>query len=337
MKNRVHQFLELHKLETVPNLAGLLPHELASRYHALPVAEDGERITVAIANPDDKEAREAIHAVLGPSVFFVHADVKMIDRLLRTFWQKKDQSSLEFLYWNPKTSTSLEVKTYAERVAVLLGSHISLFETSAIGMPAFSSLFAEVERNSADIVILRGLEQSFLDWLIEEYLSDKSAKQLQTSILVVRQPRWPIENILLVLGDDSQDETAVNWTIRFASSTMSEVTILPVTLPMPIIYDQDLSMRCSIDAALTFDTKLGRKLRLSAQRLVSSGIYGVLHFRQEPPIWQIRFELFEKEYDLVIIDCGIPEMLWHSIMDEVVDPMFSWTDKPVLITQSAVD
>jgi hypothetical protein len=335
MKNREIQYLEFDKLETIPRVAGLLPCELASRYHALPVAGDGERITVAMANPDDKEGREAIFAVLGPSVCFVRADDKVIDRLLVKFWDMENERSLELLLWIPTNSSLNEVKTYSNDLAALLGAHISQFETPDKGTDSFIALSSEIEQINADIVITGELDQSLLEKLIEKPVKNKSAKRLPTSLLVVRQPSWPIKNILLVLRTDAQDEIAVDWTVCLARPTRAEVTILPLTLPLRDIDDQDLHMHCSIDTVLISDTEFGKKLRLAAQRLVSSEISGTLRLRQEPPTWQIRFELLENEYDLVIIDCGPPDMLWHSILCEVADPLLSWTDKPMLITKSA--
>jgi hypothetical protein len=335
MKNREIQYLEVNKLETIPKVAGLLPCELACRYHALPVAEDRGRITVAMADPDDKEAREAILAVLGHSVCFIRADDKVIDRLLVKFWEKGKKKSLELLLWIPTNSTFLEVKTYADNLAALLRAHLNQFESPDNTTNSFTALCAEIEQLKADTLILGELDQLLLKRLVEIPVRNKTAKQLPTSLMVVRKPRWPIKNILLVFRNDEPDEIALDWTVSLARLTQAAVTILPLTLPTPIIYDQNLRMRRSIDSVLTSDTKLGKKLRLTAQRLVSAKIYGILCLRQETPTLQIRFELLENEYDLVIIDCGFPDRLWHLIMGEVVNPVISWPDLPMLISKSS--
>lgn len=334
MKNQATQHLELDNLQANPRLAKLLPPDLACRCRALPVAEDGERITVAMADPDDKEAREAIFAVLGPSAYVVRADARIIDRLLAEFREMTINQSLELLLWAPAKAIPDEVETYAKDLATLLGAHLSMFETSCMGNEAFRALTSEIDHIKADIVILGEFEQSILERLIEGPPENKLAYQLPTSLLVVRRPRWPIKNILLILRNGVIDETAVDWTVCLARPSGADVTIVPLTIPLSAMYDQYSRMRCSIDTILTSDTKFG-KLRLVAQLFVDSEINGTLRLRQEPPIWQIRFELLENDYDLVVIDCNPPNKLWHWILGELVNPLLSWTVRPVLITKSS--
>lgn len=58
-------YLARDQQATEPDLAQRLPPHVAMRYHALPLAEDNGRITVAMADPDDADAREAIVAARG--------------------------------------------------------------------------------------------------------------------------------------------------------------------------------------------------------------------------------------------------------------------------------
>lgn len=334
MKNRETQYLDFNRLEAISRLAGLLPPDLACRYHALPVAEDGERITVAMADPGDKDAREAIMAVLGPSACFVRADAQVIDSLLAKFWEKASSPTSELLLWASTRAFADEIEAYAEDLATLLGAHLSRFETPKTGNEAYRVLASEVKRTKADIVILGSNEQATLNRLLEVRPEYTLADRLSTSLLVVRQPCWPIINVLLVLRNEGKEETAVDWTVRFAQPSCADVTVLPLTLPAPAMCDQDPRLSYSIDTLLTSDSKLGKKLRFVAQRLVDSEINGTLRLREEPPIWQIRFELLEKDYDLIVIDCKPRNRLCRWMLGELVNPLLSRTDIPVLITKT---
>jgi nucleotide-binding universal stress UspA family protein len=334
MKNRETQYLDFNRLEAISRLAGLLPPDLACRYHALPVAEDGERITVAMADPGDKDAREAIMAVLGPSACFVRADAQVIDSLLAKFWEKASSPTSELLLWASTRAFADEIEAYAEDLATLLGAHLSRFETPKTGNEAYRVLASEVKRTKADIVILGSNEQTTLNRLLEVRPEYTLADRLSTSLLVVRQPCWPIINVLLVLRNEGKEETAVDWTLRFAQPSCADVTVLPLTLPAPVMCDQDPRLSYSIDTLLTSDSKLGKKLRFVAQRLVDSEINGTLRLREEPPIWQIRFELLEKDYDLIVIDCKPRNRLCRWMLGELVNPLLSRTDIPVLITKT---
>ncbi len=334
MKNRETQYLDFNRLEAISKLAGLLPPDLACRYHALPVAEDGERITVAMADPGDKDAREAIMAVLGPSACFVRADAQVIDSLLAKFWEKASNPTSELLLWASTSAFADEIDAYAEDLATLLGAHLSRFETPKTGNEAYRVLASEVKRTKADIVILGSNEQTTLNRLLEVRPEYTLADRLSTSLLVVRQPCWPIINVLLVLRNEGKEETAVDWTVRFAQPSCADVTVLPLTIPAPAMCDQDPRLSYSIDTLLTSDSKLGKKLRFVAQRLVDSEINGTLRLREEPPIWQIRFELLEKDYDLIVIDCKPRNRLYRWVLGELVNPLLSRTDIPVLITKT---
>ena len=55
-------YLTLDKLAADPELSGRLPPDLAWRCHALPLAEDDGRVTVAMADPGGAEPREVVVA-----------------------------------------------------------------------------------------------------------------------------------------------------------------------------------------------------------------------------------------------------------------------------------
>ena len=57
--------LSLDTLELSPLLSRRLPVDLALRCHALPLAEEHGRVTVVMAEPDNKEQRQQVEAVLG--------------------------------------------------------------------------------------------------------------------------------------------------------------------------------------------------------------------------------------------------------------------------------
>lgn len=333
MKRQDTQYLNFNKLETISRVARLLPREVANRYHALPVAANGAQITVAMANPDDKEARETINAIFGPSVCLVRADAVVIDKLLAEYYQEVSDRSPELLIWEPIKPISSEIKIYTDQLATLLDAHLSRFETSCVDDQAYKSLISEIGHIQAELVILGEFEGPILEKSIKGPPEYKLTDKLPSSLLVVRQPSWPLKHILLILRNDARDETAVDWTVTLARLSGAYVTILPLTLKLPALDNWDSPVRCSIDTILTSETTFGKKLRFVAQRLANSEISAVLRLRQEPPTWQIRFELLENEYDLIVINSEPQDDLWHWILDELVNPLLSWTDRSVLVTK----
>ena len=81
--------LTLDSPAIIPRLVRRLPPALAFRFHALPLAEGKGYITVAMADPDDAEARAALAAALGMRLYVVKADPMVIDGLLSEVWPKE--------------------------------------------------------------------------------------------------------------------------------------------------------------------------------------------------------------------------------------------------------
>jgi nucleotide-binding universal stress UspA family protein len=333
MRHQDTQYLVYDELEAIPAIARLLPRELASRYHALPVATDGVRITVAMANPDDKEARERINAIFGPSACVVRADESVIDKLLEEFYQEVSKHPPELLIWVPIKSSEAEIETYTDQLATLLDARLNRFETSSVDNQAYEALIAEIGHIHPNVVVLSKLEGSVLERLIEGSPEHKLTNQLPGSLLMVRQPRWPLKHILLILRNGASDESAVQWTISLAHLSGARVTILPLTNQLPNLDDLDTPIRCSLDTILASGSVFGKKLRIVAQQLVDAEISGTLRLRQEPPTWQIRIELLEHDYDLIVLNSEPHDELWHWILGELVNPLLSWTDRPVLVTK----
>ena len=90
-------YLSIDELQADPKLARLLPREVAYRFHALPVAEQGGRITVVMANPEDGEALSAIAGVLGREPCVVQGDAQTIDASLARVWSQVLRTSLTLL------------------------------------------------------------------------------------------------------------------------------------------------------------------------------------------------------------------------------------------------
>jgi len=333
MKHQDTQYLVYDELETIPAIARLFPRELASRYHAFPVATDGARITVAMANPDDKEARERINALFGASACVVRADTVVIDKLIAEHCQPVSKRSPELLIWLPTKPFLNEIETYTDQLATLLGAHLNRFETSSVENHAYEALIAEIGQIHPNVVVLSKLEGSILERLIEGSPDQNYTDQLPGSLLMVRQPRWPLKHILLILRKDASDESAVQWTISLAHLSGARVTILPLTNQLPNLDDLDTPIRCSLDTILASGSVFGKKLRSVAQQLDNAEISGTLRLRQEPPTWQIRIELLEHDYDLIVLNSEPHDELWHWILAELINPLLSWTDSPVLATK----
>jgi hypothetical protein len=328
VKKQVQYYLELNRLEPNLQLARLLPPDLALRYHALPVAKDGERITVAMAAPDDLNAREVVLTALGKSTCIVQADINTIDGILEDLWHENVSHTLNFLTWLPSDSLGAVVKTYAQNLSALLGARLSHFETSKTGRDAYKTLVEETKLGRADMVIFREPCQSLLKRMVKVSDEYMMTELLPISSLLVYGFRWPIKKILLVIRNEESDEISLNWTLNLAKASGAFVTVLAITIPVPGIYAH---IQPNVPTLLTTDCPLGRKMRWVAHRLADWEIEGTLRLRNESPNEQIRCEVIEGEHDLIVIAAEPQNWLRSWINGELVKPLLNWADRPVLV------
>lgn len=328
--------LQLNKLTTRLGLAQLLPPEVAFRYHALPVAEQDGCITVAMANPDDSEAREVIATALGTAAFMVGGDSEAIDTLLAEIWPELSPATSHLLVYNNPLDCDEsaepvdQVWDFAVALSDLLESRHSYFDPGAPlsdSEQAIRALLAEVARIGCNLVIIPATVHSPFRWLTFGSIERRIVETIPTSVLVVRKPRWPLKKVLLVARCEETDEAGARWAIRLARASGAHVTILPIMPPLPALY------QVGLEELLTPNTVSGSQLRQLARQMEQWDIASTLCVRQGDPDWQIREEATENDYDLIVISAERSGRLQRLLLGELVGPLLSWLDRPVLIAK----
>jgi nucleotide-binding universal stress UspA family protein len=322
------RYLALDRLVANPRLARRLPPELAWRFHALPVAEHEGRITVAMANPDDPEAREAVATSLGPASCMVQADPFAIDALLAEVWGRWTSRSLGVSVCAFPAPVADEVLAYAQALSDLLG--VRLTPLSTVG--EMQALDTRTGGDAHDLLIFEDPAHPVLERLLAQPSGARKA-DLPEAVLIARQPRWPLKRILLVLWGAETDNAAVDWVLRLARASASVVTVLAVVPPVPAMYERRASMDQSLPVLLSAQTPLGRQMRQAARQLVEWEIEGTLRLRQGPPDQQIRRELAEKDYSLIGL-AAQPGRRWQRWLEgDLVRALLQWADQPVLVAR----
>lgn len=323
--------LALDNLIINPRLARRLPPALAFRYHALPLAEDRDNITVAMADPEDAVARAAVAAALGQRLYIVRAAPETIDELLTQTWPEQTQHSLSLLVYSQASPVAGQVQAYAQYLSHLLGGHLSDFG-AAHSDATFDNLVQET-RCDQDLVIFGEPDQSLIERLISGSADLKASQRVPSPVLIARRPRWPLKQILLVTRGYETDDVAVDWVIRLAQPSQALVTVLAVVPDMPSMYNQAARMQCGMADWLATDTPLGRQLRRITQRLTNWGTHSTLHFRQGSPQQQIQCEVAEADYDLIVIAADHSSWWLRRLIGELVTPLLRWVDRPVLVAK----
>jgi nucleotide-binding universal stress UspA family protein len=314
-------------------LARRLPAAIARRFNAVPVAEDNGRVTVAVADPDDTLAREAIAGALGASSCVVGCDPQLIDALLAQVWPEERYNERQFLVCAHASPQADEVAVFAQALGTLLNAHISYFRPIEETDDSCEALVDVVGMSDFDLVIWGEPRQSTAKRWLGRPIHQRAIAKIDASLLLVRRPRWPLRRILLVVRGEEADQVAAQWVVHLARPAGAAVTVLAIVPPVPAMYEGFQQMQHRLDALLTTGTALGRQMRRVARSLVDWELEGTLRLRQGTPDVQICREIAEGNYDLVAVAPWPQHQVAHKVLGDRITSLLCWADQPVLIAK----
>lgn len=314
-------------------LASLLPSEIARRCHALPIATDGEHITVAMAHPDDLGARQAVIDSLGPDTYVVQADTEQLERMLNELWPANSRTDQHFIYWHSSKTNAARFKSYAHDFAQLMEARLTSINRTGGDKRPVEYVLSEARRQQPDLLIFPCPLKILPAWLMPNWTKNQLIKQIPASLLVLRNPRWPLRHILLVLRDSKFDPAAVTWTVQVASKSRAAVTVLPLVVPVPPIYAGINFEHRSLINLLGSTCPLGETLRRVSQSLAEKDIHGTLCLRDGTIVEQIQQEVEEHDYDLAIIAADAQPSIVRWMMGELVNPLLNLANIPTLLAK----
>lgn len=336
------KYLEFKKLTFNPRLGKRLPPDLAFRFHALPVAEDKNRITVAMANPENEEAKVVVLKALGKTAHVVRADSKEIDSILTELWPEYRRYLYKFVVWEYSSESNDEVELdvensnvieYANSLGQLVKADIKHFKKTSVTKENIDLLNNEIVRQGYELVVTGSNDHDKPYRRFFDVHGNKVARLLSTSVLLVQRPRWPIQKILFIPRLNENDDIAADWLIKVARSSCAFITILSIFPNIPMAYSLGPQMQLGLDMILSSNTTSGIWLRNFAQRLDQWNISGEICLRQGEPDWLIRQEVERKDFDLVVIGAELGNRLTHWLYGGFVGSLLRWADRPVLIAK----
>ncbi|MGD8397461.1 MAG: universal stress protein [Anaerolineae bacterium] len=328
-------YLTLDELATDPRLARRLPPDLAWRCHALPLAEDNGRVTVAMADPDDVKAREAVVSVLGATSCVVRGSAFAIDTRLAEIWGDRVRQSLRVKVCTLPDPPPEELKRYTQALGNLLGAQPGQVNTEEEA----DTLVSRNGKGGCDLVIFGKRRHPLVRRLLSQSPTDGTLASQRNvapfAVLIARQPRWPLERILLAIRGEGADTAAVDWALRLAQPSTAEVTVLAVVPPVPTMYRGLARMEQSVAALLTTDTALGRQMHHVAERLAACKVDGTLRLRQGAPDQEICREALEGNHDLIAMATNPCQWWLRQLKGDPICSLLSRVDRPMLFAEPA--
>ena len=222
-----------------------------------------------------------------------------------------------------------KLQAFAHYLRDLLGSEICYEPAISGGNDGYLGL----KQAKCDLIVLGEPKQPWLKTLLSGWVHAQDIARSPSSILLAREPRWPIKHILLILRIERTDEASVAWLSRLARPGETTVTILPIVPSLPSFYRVGKNVQTGLDVLLSPNTISGQKLRCLAQRCMQQNIDTQIRLRQGEPNRQIQDEVEERDPDLVLIGAEPYGRFYHLLLGEQVAPLLRWIDRPLLIAQ----
>ncbi|HID52946.1 MAG TPA: hypothetical protein EYP41_13055 [Anaerolineae bacterium] len=230
------------------------------------------------------------------------------------------EAEARLLVCMPETGKGGAVTAYAGYLRDLLGGQVN--DTWLAAQKDKACL----KQTDCDLIVCGELEQSCLEQVW--------AGQPPASLLWARRPRWPIQNILLILRFEETDNAAVEWLERLALASSAAVTVLPIVPSLPAMHRLGNRIQTGLDLLLSANTPAGRRVRRLARRMAGWQISSGLRLRQGEPEQQIREEVAEGNYDLIVIGAEPGHGRSHHFQSgELVGPLLRWVERPLLIAR----
>jgi len=329
MKKTPVEPLRVKTLQTNPGLMRLLPPEIARQHHALPISMDGQRITLAMAHPEDETACQVVTAAIGAPACIVQADSSEIDRILDEIWPNP---GLQIVAWNPAPESAVAIQPFARSLAEGLHARLHWLDLPGGEGAPIQTLVAQAGVLEADLLITHNPQSEGLRRLFQPGRTQKLVEGLAASLLFVRDPRWPMTDLLLVVQDgSSRTDPALEWAIRLGKACQACITVMPLLPPVPRLYGQFLQH--NLAALLDANDPLGNKLRWIAHRLAEEGLQGRIKLGEGYPQDQLQGELQASDPGLVLVAAGPGGPVRGWMFGELVNDLANGLDRTLLIAK----
>jgi nucleotide-binding universal stress UspA family protein len=276
----VFPFLSLEDIDLDVDLARSLPRRLAYYHLALPIAQDADGITIAMAHPENPNVVRVVEAALEANVIPVQSFAETIREQLDRIWQVQAPDG------------ALRVLSWARTAAAL--------DQSA---PYIDGLMTALGRTGAEqVVIERVASETFTgegtaELVIASIASDDVPESLfrtQASLLILRDALQPPRAILHVLRGHNPDYRVFDWLVPVARHNTAEVTLL-----MGVDGSGRRPLVSELSVILMAQDKRHAHIAECRRTLAEAGITGRLKIRQEMLLSAVEHQLAEQRYDLV--------------------------------------
>lgn len=270
--------LDLDTLPIDAQLARRLPYALARYYMALPLGQDGDCISVAMAYPENVRARQTLSRLLQAEIVAVFTPAESLLPALERVYPPQSATNRAILAWYDEPGGEAAITATSGWMEGLLQARATVLNASEL---CLDELLAMATPNRFELVVLPIPDRRTLPAVLQ---------RAAVPLLFVRGEQRNVGRILVVMRGFASDEQAMNWLALFAGQQAS-VTLMPLTngtgLGLSEYYHQE--------------TPAGQHLERCLRRLATEGESASLTFRQGDAVQQVVEEMTGSNYDLLVV------------------------------------
>lgn len=317
--------VDLDQIEIDRDVGHLLPSEIAYRYHALPVAADGNQVTVAIAYPEDQTAIEVLESIFNAPVFLIQAEKEKIDHQLQVLWAQ-EFPRLKFMFWSSLENDN-KAFILTKGIARPMDAELERIECPVDDQKPLAGLTACLKGGKPDLLMMQTLQPY---QMLKKLVNHIQPSGLPDILLLPEDLRLPIHKLLLITDGKLSCGAGVTWAVRLSQIDRVDVQLFPVLPPTPPCYGSLLYH--DLAAIKSGNDPMGKDLRMQSKRLEEKAIKVSCRLRIGDPYSQIREEITAVDPDLILLPAitSSGKLTWAML--DILNALYKYIDIPILIT-----
>jgi nucleotide-binding universal stress UspA family protein len=198
-----------------------------------------------------------------------------------------------------------------------------------------AQILGEASPKKYDLVVIGSRRGDSPGHLWQSHRTYEIIKAIEPPVLVAIGSSERISRILLCSGGKPFIDNAVRLTGTIAVAMHAEVTLLHIMAEPPAIYADLVELEEDVDALLASGSELGRNLLAEKKALEKLGVVVNVHVRHGFVIDQLRDEIGEGNYDLIVSGSSRARgPLRHYIMGDVTERILESAECSVLVARS---
>jgi nucleotide-binding universal stress UspA family protein len=283
-------FLDLRHIAIDPLLVQRLPLGVAQFYEALPVAREGDSVTVAMSHPENVTALAVLTQLFQAEIVPIRTDGAAVRAALLELYSHDPELSHAkmtpgLLAWLPASTHPAWAQSLAEKGLTHAEMPMTWLDADKIEA---ETLLAAAQGGNYQLTLCAFPEAATQSALLREI---HAPLWLVPEKPTLPQPLLP-ERILLVLRGFASDEIAVSWVLRLAKDVENPaVTLLPLIGNAPWGALNYLRQPASAQGHVTE----------CALRLAEVGIQPTLTLHSGEPRQQVVQAMRQGNYDLMVV------------------------------------